>query len=194
MRSSSCPDDAVRRSAVTDDDIFHSQPRSSSLRQPNWLAPVPGSEWMTFNPTRPLSPIFSPLEATTPTSVVTPREYTEASPATPQQPAKAESIISVSPIAVPSRKVCLINSRHITNLIPISLCDHHLGDLHQRHLLYPILFRVGQECHPLVTVIERESHPIAGPTPPNYLSAFRSLFPRNTCLCSPYSSIFPRVF
>jgi len=90
-RSSSCPDDGVRRRALT---------------------PVPDQEWMTFNPTRPLSPIFSPLEANTPTSVVVPSDYIESTPATqaPPMPTKAESFINVTPTPVLSRKVILFHT------------------------------------------------------------------------------------
>jgi hypothetical protein len=90
-RSSSLPEGdlskgSTRGSVLSPVAYKPQRPRTSSPPIAWPLSARPG-EWTTYNPTRPLSPIFSPTGSLTPTSTYHGESALEAGPAVPPKPA-----------------------------------------------------------------------------------------------------------
>jgi hypothetical protein len=93
-----------RSSSLPDGDLSKGTPRGSVLSPVAYKPPRPRTsspplawpltarpvEWTTFNPTRPLSPIFSPTGSLTPTSTYH-ESALEVGPAVPPKPAAYQS-------------------------------------------------------------------------------------------------------
>ena len=86
---------------------------ATSPHHPAWPI-MSNSEWTAFNPTRPLSPIFSPLESTTPTTAVPLDCPMDFPPRVPPKPCQATSggspLMKSSPTKSPSKQSSISSS------------------------------------------------------------------------------------
>lgn len=113
-RSSSCPALGVENST-------ESKPIPIQAPRPKagWPVFSAMADWMAFNPTRPLSPIFSPIESNTPILATSPTDDFETKPQVPPKP----DAVSLPSAILPPRKVFSIQgperiiSKFVTGII-----------------------------------------------------------------------------
>ncbi|KAF2668579.1 hypothetical protein BT63DRAFT_280693 [Microthyrium microscopicum] len=117
-RSSSCPDEPWKRRPLEMETLERkSLDHRPSPPKSSW--PLPAADWMSYNPTRPLSPIFSPIESTTPITGVNPESTPETFDIPPQVPPKSEC---PSTPTIPPRKESLKSSQ-----LPVETPPPHIS-------------------------------------------------------------------